>query len=200
MNYAWEGNFLSVSESSITSLLRTPESAGPAMFAATIIGGNGCHLHSPSPQIAAVRQNSSPAHILHSSHVSSLDQCVLISIVVLLHFGQVSKAHTANWGTVSFFSKQRCIFVRKISANIFTFGLFFVANRDAWLKRPSSEQQFDPWLHAFTHVIEIMRDDCFELLVISSWSFCLILASAVSVLVGALGKIHWGYHLHHLRL
>lgn len=82
MNYAWESNFLSVGESSITSLLRTPESAGPAMFGATIIGGNGCHLQSPSPQIAAVRQNFSPARVLHSSHVSSLDQCVLTSILL----------------------------------------------------------------------------------------------------------------------
>lgn len=200
MNYAWEGNFLSVSESSITSLLRTPESAGPAMFAATIIGGNGCHLQSPSPQIAAVRQNSTPARVLHSSHVSSLDQCVLTSILLFYCILDSFKRPLLQVRDCSFFFKQRCIFVRKINANIFTFGLFFVANRDVWLKRPSSEQQFDPWLHAFTHVIEIMRDDCFELLVISSWSFCLILASAVSVLVGALGKIHWGYHLHHLRL
>lgn len=197
MNYAWEGNFLSVSESSITSLLRTPESAGPAMFAATIIGGNGCHLQSPSPQIAAVRQNSTPARVLHSSHISSLDRCVLTSICCFTAL----KGPYCKWGTVPFFcSNKGVFFVKKINANIFTFGLFFVANRDVWLKRPSSEQQFDPWLHAFTHVIEIMRDDCFELLVISSWSFCLILASAVSVLVGALGKIHWGYHLHHLRL
>lgn len=126
MNYAWEGNFLSVSESSITSLLRTPESAGPAMFAATIIGGNGCHLHSPSPQIAAVRQNSSPAHILHSSHVSSLDQCVLISIVVLLHFGQVSKAHTANWGTVSFFFPNKGVFLWGKSVQIFSHLVSFL--------------------------------------------------------------------------
>lgn len=152
----------------------------------------------PLTSDSKVRQNSNPAHVLHRSYVLSLDQCVLTSILLLYCILDRFETPILQVGTILFQTKVH--FWRKINANIFTFRPFFVANRDTWLKRPSSEQQFDPWLHAFIHVIEIMRDDCFELLVISSWSFCLILASAVSVLVGALGKIHWGYYLHYLRL
>lgn len=124
MNYAWEGNFLSVSESSITSLLRTPEPSGPAMFTATIIGGNGCHLQSPSPQKAAVRQNSSSAHVLHSSHVSPLDQCVLTGVLLFYCISDSFKRPILQVRDYPFF-KQRCILWGK-SMQIFSHLVSFL--------------------------------------------------------------------------
>lgn len=71
-----------------------------------------------------VRQNSNPAHVLHRSYVSSLDQCVLTSILfVILHFRQIWKAHTASGGLS--FSKQRCIFEEK-SMQIFSHFIPFL--------------------------------------------------------------------------
>lgn len=85
-----------------------------------------------------------------------------------------------------FFAKQRCSLMKDQCKYL---HIFFLAEILLW-KEPlkKTEKWFDTWLHAFTHVIEIMRDDCFELIVISYWSFCLIQASAVRTLTGAMGR------------
>lgn len=57
----------------------------------------------------------------------------------MVHFSYYLKCTNRRCRTVPFF-KQRCIFIRQINANICTVCLFFVvvANRDAWLKGPST--------------------------------------------------------------